>query len=382
MVDDHTVRVDFLKKDRLTIPDLAVIVPCVINSELVKKHATEKDPWGLEYTKQNTAGSGAYKVASWTAGTEVILERNDEWKSAGRCRRSSASSGAWCRRPATGARCWSAATPTSPTSCRTRISSSCKRRRQAQHRVDAVLERHPVSRHEREEPAVRQSEGAPGGRLRDPLPEDHGRGAVRARQADVRRGGRQADRGRLAAAAQVQHRHREGQAADGRSRLSERLRDHAVVRPRLCHRQRADGGADPGEPRPDRHQGDDQQDPGRELPHRAEQEGAAALHQRVLGLARLSRVLLHLVLSRQEFDLQHHELPVEGHGRLHRRRRERRRHRRQGDLREGREGLRRSRLRRHPAHPALPALLQRGDAEERVRLPVLVPPPPRLPRAW
>ena len=63
-VDDHTVRVDFMRKDRLTIPDLAVIVPCVVNSELVKKHATEKDPWGLEYTKQNTAGSGAYKVTS------------------------------------------------------------------------------------------------------------------------------------------------------------------------------------------------------------------------------------------------------------------------------------------------------------------------------
>src|SRR5690349_16325403 len=79
VVDDHTVRVDFLRKDRLTIPDLAVIVPCVMNSELVKKHATDKDPWGLEYTKQNTAGSGAYKVTKWTAGTEVIMERNDEW---------------------------------------------------------------------------------------------------------------------------------------------------------------------------------------------------------------------------------------------------------------------------------------------------------------
>ena len=65
----------------------------------------------------------------------------------------------------------------------------------------------------------------------------------------------------------------------------------------------------------------DQQDPRRELAHRAEQEGAAALHQRVLGLARLSGVLLHLVLSRQEFDLQHDELPVEGDGRADRRRR-------------------------------------------------------------
>jgi len=79
VVDDNTVRVDFDKKDRLTIPDLAVIVPCVINSELVKKNASEKDPWGLEYTKQNVAGSGAYKVAKWTAGTEVIMERNENW---------------------------------------------------------------------------------------------------------------------------------------------------------------------------------------------------------------------------------------------------------------------------------------------------------------
>jgi peptide/nickel transport system substrate-binding protein len=79
VVDDNTFRVDFARKDRLTIPDLAVIVPCIVNSELVKKHATEKDPWGMEFTKQNTAGSGAYKVASWVAGTEVVLERNEAW---------------------------------------------------------------------------------------------------------------------------------------------------------------------------------------------------------------------------------------------------------------------------------------------------------------
>src|SRR3981081_1310151 len=41
VVDDHTVRVDFLRKDRLTVPDLAVVVPCVLNSGLVQRHATE-----------------------------------------------------------------------------------------------------------------------------------------------------------------------------------------------------------------------------------------------------------------------------------------------------------------------------------------------------
>jgi peptide/nickel transport system substrate-binding protein len=80
VVDDNTVRIDFLRKDRLTIPDLAVIVPAIYNSGLVKKHATEKDPWGLEYTKSNTPGSGAFKVTSWKPGVEVVYTRNDDWK--------------------------------------------------------------------------------------------------------------------------------------------------------------------------------------------------------------------------------------------------------------------------------------------------------------
>jgi len=78
-VDDYTFRVDFLRKDRLTIPDIATIVPSIYNSELLKKQATEKDPWALEYTKNNTAGGGAFKVTSWKPGTEVVYERNDAW---------------------------------------------------------------------------------------------------------------------------------------------------------------------------------------------------------------------------------------------------------------------------------------------------------------
>jgi len=78
-VDDTTFRIDFVKKDRLTIPDIAVVVPGIYNSELLKKQATEKDPWALDYTKSNTAGSGAYKVTSWKPGVETIYERNDAW---------------------------------------------------------------------------------------------------------------------------------------------------------------------------------------------------------------------------------------------------------------------------------------------------------------
>jgi peptide/nickel transport system substrate-binding protein len=79
IIDDNTIRIDFIKKDRLTIPDLAVIVPGIYNSELLKKKATEKDPWALDYTKSNSAGSGAYKVTSWKPGVEIIYERHDDW---------------------------------------------------------------------------------------------------------------------------------------------------------------------------------------------------------------------------------------------------------------------------------------------------------------
>ncbi len=81
VVDAHTFRVDFVRKDKLTMNDLAVVVPCVFNSALVKKHVTDQDPWGLNWTRNNVAGGGAYKVASWRSGQEIVYERFDDWKS-------------------------------------------------------------------------------------------------------------------------------------------------------------------------------------------------------------------------------------------------------------------------------------------------------------
>jgi len=80
-VDDYTFKVDFLRKDKLTMMDMAVPVPCVFNSELVKKNATKEDPWALNWTKSNVAGGGAYKLESWKPGQEVIYARYDDWKS-------------------------------------------------------------------------------------------------------------------------------------------------------------------------------------------------------------------------------------------------------------------------------------------------------------
>lgn len=80
VVDDHTFRVRFLRKDKLTMNDLAVPVPSIFNSELVKKHATAQDPWGLNWTRNNVAGGGAYRVEAFRPGQEIVYVRNDDWK--------------------------------------------------------------------------------------------------------------------------------------------------------------------------------------------------------------------------------------------------------------------------------------------------------------
>ena len=79
-VDNQTFRVDFVRADKMSMPDLAVPVAAVYNSTLAKKNATSEDPWAAAYLKTNCAGGGAYKVASWKSGQELIYERNDEWK--------------------------------------------------------------------------------------------------------------------------------------------------------------------------------------------------------------------------------------------------------------------------------------------------------------
>lgn len=81
VVDDRTLRVDFLRKDKLSLPDLGTPVAVIINSELAKKHATPEDPWAMEWLKSNDAGGGAFRVDSWKPGQEIVFSRFDAWKS-------------------------------------------------------------------------------------------------------------------------------------------------------------------------------------------------------------------------------------------------------------------------------------------------------------
>ncbi len=81
VVDDKTFRVKFLRPDKLTMIDMAVPIPVVINSELVKPHLTDEDPWGTEWLNSNDAGSGAYTLKEFRPNERIVLERFEDWKS-------------------------------------------------------------------------------------------------------------------------------------------------------------------------------------------------------------------------------------------------------------------------------------------------------------
>jgi peptide/nickel transport system substrate-binding protein len=79
VVDDMTFRIDLPEPSKLTLPDLAVPIPFIINSKEALKHATKDDPWASEYLHKNPAGSGAYQIVRWDPGQQFVYQRNENW---------------------------------------------------------------------------------------------------------------------------------------------------------------------------------------------------------------------------------------------------------------------------------------------------------------
>lgn len=78
-VDTETFVIKLDRASKLTIPDLAVPVPFIINAAVAKANATDADPWAMEYLHKTPAGSGAFKVLRWAPGEQLVYERNDNW---------------------------------------------------------------------------------------------------------------------------------------------------------------------------------------------------------------------------------------------------------------------------------------------------------------
>ena len=380
VVDDNTVRVDFAKKDRLTIPDLAVIVPCVVNSELVKKNASEKDPWGLEYTKQQTAGSGAYKVTKWTAGTEVIMERNDDWVGG--------------PMPKIKRVIW-------------RMVPQAGNRRALLERGDADISY--------ELPYKDFLELKAAGKLNIvSVPFSNG---IQYIGMNVNKPPFDNPKVRQAIAYAIPYQKimdvvlfglanpMFGAAANAPTEVAWPQPTKFNTNMTKAKALLAEAGFPNGF----------ETTMSFDLNFAGVNEPLCVLVQESLGQIGIRTTINKIPGANWRTELNKKEMPLytnvfsgwldypeyffywcyhgnnsvfntmsyksQGDGRLDRRRAQRRRGRRQGDLREGRQGLRRPRVQGYSAHPAVPALRQRRDAEERLGLSVLVPPPARLPRA-
>ena len=79
IVDPHTLTLTLERPDRLALANLCVPYAIMINSKLARQHATQDDPWAMEWMKSNTAASGAYIVESHKPGESTVLRRNDKW---------------------------------------------------------------------------------------------------------------------------------------------------------------------------------------------------------------------------------------------------------------------------------------------------------------
>lgn len=81
VIDDRTFQVSLERADGLALPNLATHLAPIFNSKLARQHATDADPWAVEWLKTNSAASGAYMVESFVPGERVILKRNENWAS-------------------------------------------------------------------------------------------------------------------------------------------------------------------------------------------------------------------------------------------------------------------------------------------------------------
>ena len=286
VVDDMTFRVDLPQPSKLTLPDLAVPVPFIINSKVVKKHATDNDPWATEYLHKNPAGSGAYKLTRWDPGQQFVYERND----------------AWALGPKPGVK-----------RVIVREVPSASTRRALTERGDADFYM--------DVPAKDAKELKEGGKVKvSGAPIDN---CLHVLGLNVKYKPFDNLKVRQAIAYAVPYKEILSTAAYGRGKamfggtsmtpstiawpqpfpyaegsgLCRRLRDDAVVQPRPRRLGGTRSAADPGIARQGRHQGDARQDPGRQLAHRrARREAAADASGEFRRLAELPRLLFLLGL--------------------------------------------------------------------------------------
>ena len=78
VIDDYTVRFTQSQPSNLS-SHIQVICLFVFDSEELKKHATDDDPWAIEWATKNPQDGGVYNVSSYSPGQEIVLEANPNY---------------------------------------------------------------------------------------------------------------------------------------------------------------------------------------------------------------------------------------------------------------------------------------------------------------
>lgn len=76
VLDKYTVEVDLGRPQPFFINGAAQDYNALIlDSKLLKKHATKSDPWAHDWASHHDAGSGPYMISRWDAGQQIVLTR-------------------------------------------------------------------------------------------------------------------------------------------------------------------------------------------------------------------------------------------------------------------------------------------------------------------
>jgi len=79
VVDDHTVQINVNSPTALDVVENLVFFAIIYDSTEAKKHATEADPWAVDWLKTHTANFGPWKIADFQPGQQVTYEPNPNY---------------------------------------------------------------------------------------------------------------------------------------------------------------------------------------------------------------------------------------------------------------------------------------------------------------
>lgn len=79
VVDDYTVEITLDSFSPIFKEVYTLYYPAVLDSEVVKQHVTNDDPWATEWLATSSAGFGPYCTKVFTAGQQVVLEANPSY---------------------------------------------------------------------------------------------------------------------------------------------------------------------------------------------------------------------------------------------------------------------------------------------------------------